>query len=529
MKIYLYILFSLLLAQSLSSQDIKTILILDRQNYGTGEMVQGFVAIEGCKLHNKSFRLEVTSISTGENVFQTSLKVKDNGATFYIPVTSDLRSGTYAVEIFACTVENVTNRNIVHVATSNFNVVNTGDSKLSKESFFEIKNGSLPSLTKGTLNINTKYVPTDKSFNISLASSTSDTLRFMAAIDNNTINISEEIKAWNPTTVNAMTEKLFYVLNVSDDKSQKQFGLVGLYSENADKLFISKSDANGAAIFLFDDYEGSHGFNLFVYQNYSAKSISNLKNVREKYSPVSESQWIKIQDEAQDILKRENIHHYFEVNTFVLKNPMLMKKHAAPKPYANITPSTYKKFPDLQTFCKENSLELRFRTNKDKVTTTLSPPPRFTNTYEKIEWENPFFIIDGKVENDYKKIASMKPEDILSLQIFYDKKEVTPWMYAFGSNGVVKIETKNKINSSSQLRINGYQNQFTDHQSLIAEAKTNNKPILIPTLFWKSKEDVSSPSISVMDNADKMNKSVFLLYSSNNKLYLNTTELKYTN
>lgn len=525
--IYTFILLGTLSGERLSGQYVKTLLLLDRQSYGTGEIAYGYFTVEGATMQNKSLRFEVVNISNDETVYQASIKVKNNGGSFYIPISEDMKSGTYAIEVYVCTVENVTTRNIIPAANAKINIINGSESKLLRESFYDQVSSSQNSLNPSTsLKISTEFNSTTKSHDISLSNSINDTIRFIAAADIGKFNMSIEEKTWNQTYINSFSEKIFHVVHVSDDKDQKQFGLIGLYSDNADKMFISKSDIDGKAIFLLDDFEGSHGFNLFVYQNYAVKTFSPLKRYKDLFKPVSDNTWNVIQAEAEEIMRRNNIHHYFEVNTFGLKSPSLMKKHAAPKPFWNITPSTYKIFPELQSFCKENSLELRFKSVNDKIVPALSPPPRFTNTYEKVEWEYPLFIIDGKPENDFKKIASMKPQDINSMEIYYEKREIIPWLYAFGSNGVVKMDTKNKPNINPELRINGYQSQYNDHHNIIGDAKANNKPILIPTILWKNNIENTSSTFSLIDNTDNTPKNLMVIYSNNKKLFLTSSELK---
>ena len=149
-----------------------------------------------------------------------------------------------------------------------------------------------------------------------------------------------------------------------------------------------------------------------------------------------------------------------------------------------------------------------------------------TDTSTVNKWENPFFLIDGKAVNDYKKISLLKPEDIKAMYIYYDKKEIVPWIYAFGSNGVVVIETKTNNNTSSLFKLNGFQNGVTDGQTIISEASTNGKPVLIPTLMWKSNFSSGENTFIVSDNSDKTQKNIIVFYTNTENLFYSSTELK---
>lgn len=522
----LYFLIFIINITTINAQSTNIYLILDRENYGTGEVANGVLVIDGVKIHNKALHIEVRNAQTGNLVHNTSSKIYNNQSSFYIPLSSELPSGTYTIDTYVCTIENVTNRNIVDLASTTINLINLRETKLSKETFFEVVKESKLSGDNAGFKVSSFYDKVNETYKVRFSSPRMDSIKFIAATSDRNLNIQHTRRNWAQSFAQSFSEKLFYVLYMSDDKGQKQFGLVGLYSPVSEKLFISKSDSEGKAIFILDDYEGVHGFNLFVYQNNSVKPVFPDKKSSLTLSGLSEISWDKMQKDATLIRKRDNIHQYFEVVTFGLRNPILMKKNDVPKPYSSFNPTTYKKFPDLQTFCKENALELRFRTDKSNTVATLSPPPRFTNTYEKIEWTNPFFIVDGKPETDYKKISDMKPEQITSMQIFYDKKEIIPWVYAFGTNGIITIDTKNKNNVTPQMKINGFQNQFTEHQTIISEAKLSGKPALIQTLLWKNIEHGQNPmEVELKDSSVKFPKNIFVVYSAQGKFNFTSAEL----
>jgi len=81
--IYTFILLGTLSGERLSGQYVKTLLLLDRQSYGTGEIAYGYFTVEGATMQNKSLRFEVVNISNDETVYQASIKVKNNGGSFY--------------------------------------------------------------------------------------------------------------------------------------------------------------------------------------------------------------------------------------------------------------------------------------------------------------------------------------------------------------------------------------------------------------------------------------------------------------
>lgn len=510
------------------ANNAKIYVLLDRYNYSSGEVVHGYILVQNVIMQNKTMKLEVRNVVTNETVYQSNIKIINNESGFYIPVLPEIKSGTYLVDFFVCTVENVTTRFVIPAATTSINIINNTDANLIRESFFEkkISNSNIVKVNQ-ELKTNSNFLSDEKKYQISFSHSAGDSIKLIVAGETNisSINIIAEQKNWNQAYVNSFAEKIFQKIKVSDDKDQKQFGLLGLYTNDADKMFISKSDAEGSAIFLLDDYQGLHSFNLFAYQNYSVKPMQNDYSATfTDLTPISDIGWNQLQADASESRKRDEIHHYFEVNTFGLKSPALMKKSILPKPFWSYNPSNYKKFPDLQTFCKENELELRFNAKKEGTTATLSPPPRFTNAYD-VKWENPFFLIDGKAENDYKKIASIKPDDIAALYIYYDKKEIIPWLYAFGSNGVVVIETKINPNPIPTFRLNGFQNSVMDGQTIISEAKSNGKPVLIPTLYWKSNIEPNNNSVLIADNSDTTKKNVIVFYINENNMFYSSTEL----
>ena len=96
-------------------------------------------------------------------------------------------------------------------------------------------------------------------------------------------------------------------------------------------MFISNSNDTGSSIFLFDNYEGAHKFNLFGLNSNNIR-FAELPTSNEKVEkkPVTDEQWNKILKAMSEGKMRAEIHQYFDVNIIKMSPPHPLAKIKLP-------------------------------------------------------------------------------------------------------------------------------------------------------------------------------------------------------
>lgn len=458
--------------------------ILDRKTYITNEIAYGSMIFGNQNMDTKVMRIHLMKADSDKILYDFCIKFDKKTASFYIPITAQYESGTYTLEFWACKTENKRGASLIHLGNTFLNILNTEDQNPNRNAFY-----NFISVNDCVKTMETGKKPIQKSGdNLILNASIADSLVLVCGSDerDEEINIATLNTGLTPNIIQALSDKIFTNVFVKDQLDQRKFVLLGLFSNVASKMFISNSNESGSSIFLFDNYEGPHKFNLFGLNSQNIQFIPMPKSAdKTDKKPVDEVQWSAILKSWETAKKREEIHQHFDVSSVKMSAPIPLPKNKLPKPFKSIITTNYKKFSDFQAFCKENSLELKFDKKNDKTIAYLIPPPRFSHSLDA-RWDNPIFIIDGKCVTDASVAAKLKHEDIKKLNIHLDMKEITPWVYSFGSNGVIEIETsKNNIESPETL-VYGFQNKISLPQQLISAEKSSNKPILLPTHYWNT-------------------------------------------
>ena len=154
----------------------------------------------------------------------------------------------------------------------------------------------------------------------------------------------------------------------------------------------------------------------------------------------------------------------FDYKVLVIDNDMQRSILSIRQYDEEIVDEEYEDFEFMSIFFKENLTPLRFEF-QDIDSTYLAKMynPKNQSAYDKFFSGKPLIIVDDIVTRNGDFLARMRMKDVEKVELYYDLKKLNKQYKLFGSNGVTKITTYDKIESlpvfeaNNMITINGVQ------------------------------------------------------------------------
>ena len=149
----------------------------------------------------------------------------------------------------------------------------------------------------------------------------------------------------------------------------------------------------------------------------------------------------------------------------------------------------YEYFEYMYIFFKENLSPLRFEFKSDSTYAAKMYNPA-NQTSDKFFGGKPLFIIDNIATRDGNYVARMAMEDVAQVELFYRLKDLNKNYKIFGSNGVAKITTYDKLNklpvkeSKNNFTIQGVQEVAAFPLFNPSDIKNSRQPFFRPQVYW---------------------------------------------
>ncbi len=149
----------------------------------------------------------------------------------------------------------------------------------------------------------------------------------------------------------------------------------------------------------------------------------------------------------------------------------------------------YEYFEYMYIFFKENLSPLRFEFKPDSTYAAKMYNPS-NQTSDKFFGGKPLFIIDNIATRDGNYVARMRMEDVAEVELFYRLKDLNKNYKIFGSNGVAKITTYEKLNklpvqeSKNNFTIQGIQEVADFPLFNPSDIKDSRQPFFRPQVYW---------------------------------------------
>lgn len=277
---------------------------------------------------------------------------------------------------------------------------------------------------------------------------------------------------------------------VSELGEPLQANVLGVYYPGNDKMFYTKTDAEGLIFLEIPDFHGSETIQYVGYDN-------EYEHV--KIKPVEELQFAKqsaltyspgIIEYLNYSRQRKKIFQMYKALEFNLNPEIPAQEAQVLKPNLSINVQEYERFENMATFFTELLTPLRFRIVADTNFVARMYNPRMKRI-DKYFPGKPLFIIDGKITRNGNFVGKLKPDYVETVELFYEPTELRRHFNVFGNNGVVRITTSlpeliiPPDEEEDIFDINGLQ-PLSDFPVFDPAQIGNNRhrPFFRPQLYW---------------------------------------------
>jgi len=311
-------------------------------------------------------------------------------------------------------------------------------------------------------------------------------------MNSSNLRTGEEIEA---NTVSILSDDLYLKGVVKEDKGTVHASKVlGAYSRTDDRVLYTRSNAEGEFYLAVPPFYGDRGFQILGQQS----DYEQIRVNSENQVAINPVQALPLSDQISNYLalsrQRKKIFQRYGTVESNLETEKYTVSRKTAKPDASFIIKEYEDFEFMSIFFKENLTPLRFEF-QDLDSTYLAKMynPKNQSAYDKFFSGKPLIIVDDIVTRNGDFLARMRMTDVEKVELYYDLKKLNKQYKLFGSNGVTKITTYDKIESlpvfeaNNMITINGVQKAATF--PIFDPVQINNnrfQPFFRPQLYWNA-------------------------------------------
>ena len=292
--------------------------------------------------------------------------------------------------------------------------------------------------------------------------------------------------------VNIISNDLYLKGVVKEDKGDPHAKKVlGAYSRTEDKVLYTRSNEAGEFYVAVPSFHGQRGFQILGQQT----DYENIRVAAESQIAVNNVQALPLNDKIADYLtlsrqRKKIFQRYGSVESNLTTEKYTVSRKSI-KPDASFIIKEYEDFEFMSIFFKENLTPLRFEFQDDSTYLAKMYNPKNQSAYDKFFRGRPLVIVDDIVTRNGDFLARMRMVDVEKVELYYDLKKLNKQYKLFGSNGVTKITTYDKIESlpvfeaNNVVTINGVQ-KAANYPAFDPAQINNNRlqPFFRPQLYW---------------------------------------------
>ncbi|MEM1122216.1 MAG: hypothetical protein AAGJ18_17350 [Bacteroidota bacterium] len=295
--------------------------------------------------------------------------------------------------------------------------------------------------------------------------------------------------------VSILSDDLYLKGIVNQDKGGAHAGKVlGAYTRVDDKILYTRSNEEGGFYLAVPTFYGNRGFQILGQQT----DYQNIRVNPENQLPINSVAALPFNDQIADYLalsrQRKKIFQRYGTVESNLKPQKYTVSRKSVKADAAFVIKEYEDFEFMSIFFKENLTPLRFEfQDQDSSYIAKMYNPKNQSAYDKFFRGRPLIIVDDIVTRNGDFLARMRMTDVEKVELYYDLKKLNKQYKLFGSNGVTKITTYDKIESlpvfeaDNMITVNGVQ-KAADFP-VFDPAEINNdrlQPFFRPQLYWNA-------------------------------------------
>ncbi|MFK7983529.1 MAG: hypothetical protein AB8G86_26360 [Saprospiraceae bacterium] len=300
-------------------------------------------------------------------------------------------------------------------------------------------------------------------------------------------------QAVNPQVTSIISDKLYLKGVAKQDKGTAHATKVlGAYSRTEDRVLYTRTNEAGEFYLAIPEFYGDRGFQILGQQ----EDYEQIRISEENQLAINKVQALPTNDRIATYLglsrqRKKIFQRYSSIESnFVTEKYTTTKKTI--KPDASFITKEYEDFEFMSIFFKENLTPLRFEL-QDSTYIAKMYNPKNQSAYDKFFKGKPLVIVDDIVTRNGDFLARMRMTDVEKVELFYDLKKLNKQYKLFGSNGVTKITTYDKIESlpvfeaNNVITVNGVQKEAAFPMFDPAQINNNRfQPFFRPQVYWNA-------------------------------------------
>ena len=297
----------------------------------------------------------------------------------------------------------------------------------------------------------------------------------------------------NPQVVSIISDKLYLKGIAKQDKGNAHdTKVLGAYSRTEDKVLYTRTNDKGEFYLAIPEFYGDRGFQILGQQ----EDYEQIRINEENQLAINQVQALPTNDRIATYLglsrQRKKIFQRYSSAESNLVTKKYSTTRKTIKPDASFITKEYEDFEFMSIFFKENLTPLRFEL-QDSTYIAKMYNPKNQSAYDKFFRGKPLIIVDDIVTRNGDFLARMRMTDVETVELFYDLKKLNKQYKLFGSNGVTKITTYDKIESlpvfeaNNVITVNGLQKEATFPAFDPVQINNNRlQPFFRPQVYWNA-------------------------------------------
>ncbi len=484
----------------------KCVIHLDKSFYVTGEIVWYQLYL------SQAFKAKPVAIRAtvldAKGMVQHSSFLKTTGGTAvdgYYKIPFNLKSGNYLLQFTGINKANKQSVLLVETQLPIYNDIEgiaqtvKGKNNLGQPAMATTNELNISiQLPKNTFKAREKVTPTitvkDKAGN-TVAANLSVSVVDWDLVGDDLMNAGNlrSGQVVNPQVTSIISDKLYLKGIAKQDKGAAHAAKVlGAYSRTEDRVLYTRTNEDGEFYLAIPEFYGDRGFQILGQQ----EDYEQIRVSEENQLAVNKMQALPTNDRIATYLglsrqRKKIFQRYSSVESnFVTEKYTTTRKTI--KPDASFITKEYEDFEFMSIFFKENLTPLRFEL-QDSTYIAKMYNPKNQSAYDKFFRGKPLIIVDDIVTRNGDFLARMRMTDVEKVELFYDLKKLNKQYKLFGSNGVTKITTYDKIESlpvfeaNNVITVNGVQKEAVFPMFDPAQINNNRfQPFFRPQVYWNA-------------------------------------------
>ncbi|MBK8700358.1 MAG: hypothetical protein IPN29_12850 [Saprospiraceae bacterium] len=476
---------------------------LDRHIYAAGETVRGGIYIGNPEAVASVLRIEITN-SDETALASFFIKISENSrAHFYHDIPYNLSSGSYRLTVYTRGVS----RDIALCGVA-YTVVNPADEKLAVQ--YKSYSSPQPGIVRGAKRIKVDFNADNVTISdLFWAGKTLVSISIVDGAFQTGVNIGiMDALVFKQVPPTSWKRNIWLSGQTLKNKMPVSIPILGLYANEEDKFYLSKSDHTGNFYLDCGSFSGyknfqvmAHGFLHDELTLTKEKPLSTLARALDLPMPA------EADDYHQLTRLKQSINQYFGLIGAKTNEHFIHRQEQSLKPQKSYIPANYKKFDLFHDFCRENDTPLKFKEKENIFISQLLIPGNYAKKFNALTL-NTLFRVNGQITRNYDRLAKLKTEEVDHFHLHYDLDILRKTYNIFGIDGLVVIKTKSNVDVLSEAEkqcsvvLHGFQTERNSLQ-LEIEAKTKDQktPVFEPTLYF-SLENIEN-RIDVVLSSDR--------------------------